>query len=371
MAIRTYDENGKKLYEVYLNGFNSRGVRIQKKRRGIETLRRAETIEFELKRELAQLREEKIPLRWEEWFDECMKRMRLEFMPSTIAGYETQVVKWVHPHWERLEIRTITKADVYDLIFHKCDEVKTQITRLNLLKRIKRLFQMAVEEGHLDRNPCIGIKIRVPEAVQKVLTATEAVVFLSEAKRAHHRFYPVWALALMTGMRSGELYALKWTDLDFEGRTLSVSRAWNSRCGFTSTKTRRSRVVPISDDLIGFLRERKLKHGAESEFVLPRLEEWEHGEQARVTREFCEGLGITSVKFHDLRATFITSLLARGESLARVMSMVGHSELKTTNGYFRKAGVDVQGGTDKLGYKLPLESGAMILSLVKSGDDAK
>lgn len=366
MAIRTYDESGKKLYEVYINGFNSRGVRVQMKRRGIETLRRAETTEFELKRELAQLREEKIPLRWGEWFDECVKRMRLEFQASTIAGYETQVVKWVHPHWEHIELRSIVKADVYELIFHKCAEVKTQITRLNLLKRIKRIFQMAVEEGHLERNPCVGIKIRVPEAVQKVLTATEADIFLREGK--HHRFYPVWAMALMTGMRSGELYALKWTDIDFDGRIILVSRAWNSKCGFTSTKTRRSRVVPVSDDLLTFLRERKFKYGAESEFVLPRLEEWEHGEQARVTREFCDGIGITSVKFHDLRATFITSLLARGESLARVMSIVGHSELKTTNGYFRKAGVDVQGGTDKLGYKLPQESGATILSLVKSGE---
>jgi integrase len=368
MAIRTYYENEKKLYEVYLNGCNSRGMRIQKKRRGIGTLRKAESVEFELKRQLAEKREEKIPLRWGEWFDECMKRMKLEFMPSTIAGYETQVVKWVHPHWENLELREITKADVYDLVFHKCAEISTQITRLNLLKRLKRLFQMAIEEGQLERNPCVGIKIRVPEAVQSVLTANEVDIFLREAKRCHHRFYPIWAMALMTGMRSGELYALKWTDIDFDGRTLSVSRAWNSKCGFTPTKTRRSRVVPISDDLVQFLRERRLKHGAESEFILPRLKEWKDGEQARVTREFCVGLGITSVKFHDLRATFITSLLARGESLARVMSIVGHSELKTTNGYLRKAGVDVQGGTDKLGYKLPQESGAMILSLVKSSD---
>ena len=205
----------------------------------------------------------------------------------------------------------------------------------------------------------------MPEAVQEVLTATEVDVFLREAMLSHHRFYPIWATALMTGMRSGELYALKWTDIDFEGRTILVSRAWNSKCGFTSTKTHRSRIVPISDEFIQFLRERKLKEGAESEFVLPRLKEWKDGEQAKVTRAFCEGLGITSVKFHDLRATFITSLLARGESLARVMLIVGHSELKTTNGYLRKAGVDVQGGTDKLGYKLPQESGAKILSLVK------
>lgn len=282
--------------------------------------------------------------------------MKLEFMPSTIAGYESQVVKWAHPHWKDMDLSTITKAHVYDLIFHKCEGLNTEITRLNLLKRIKRIFQMAMEEGHLDRNPCIGIKVRVPEPVQKVLTAVEADLFLREAKEVNHRFYPVWAMALMTGMRSGELYALKWTDIDLEARTISVSKAWNSKIGITPTKTRRSRIVPISGSLLVFLRERQMRHGAESEFALPRLEEWYGGEQARVTREFCVGIGITSVKFHDLRATFITNLLACGESLGRVMSIVGHSELKTTNEYFRKAGVDVQGGTDKLSYKLPNES---------------
>jgi len=364
MAVRTYIDDGKKLYEVYVNGFDSRGERVQRKRKGIETLRKAETIEFELMRELAKLKEEKVPLRWAEWFDECMKRMRLEMMPSTIAGYETQIKKWIHPHWANLEIRTITKSDVYDVIFNKCEGFRTQYTRRNVLKMVKRIFQMAVEEGMLDRNPSSGVSVRVSEVAQKVLTVTEVEIFLREASKSYHRFYPVWAMALMTGMRSGELFALKWTDVEFENRKISVSKAWSSKIGITSTKTRRTRIVPMSDDLLSFLKERKLKCGADSEFVLPRLNEWEHGEQARVTREFCEGIGITPIKFHDLRATFITSLLARGESLARVMSMVGHSELKTTNGYLRKAGVDVQGGTDKLGYKLPQESEATILSIV-------
>lgn len=208
---------------------------------------------------------------------------------------------------------------------------------------------MAAEEGLLDRNPCTGITVRVSEVAQQVLTATEVKVFLESAANCNHRFYPVWVMALMT-------------DIDFEGRTISVSRAWNSKCGITPTKTRRSRVVPIADELIVFLKEQKLQSDSSSEFVLPRLEEWEHGEQARVTREFCEGIGITSVKFHDLRATFITNLLASGESLARVMSIVGHSELKTTNGYLRKAGVDVKGGTDKLSYGLPKPMAGQVLN---------
>jgi integrase len=362
MAIRTYIENERKLYEVYVHGQDARGARVQRKRRGIETLRKAEGVEFELMRDLAKLREEKVPYRFHEWLDECLKRMKLILQPSSTATYEAQIKKWIYPHWLDKEIHTISKSDVFDLIFKHC-EFQTQYTRRNVFKMVKRVLEMAVEEGLLDRNPCTGIKVRVDETIQKVFTTAEAEKFLQEARRCHHRFYPIWVVALLTGMRSGELYALKWSDIDFDARTISVTKAWSSKCGITSTKTRRSRMVPISDDLLVFLKERKLQHGAESEYVLPHSKEWENGEQARVTKEFCIGIGITPIKFHDLRATFITNLLARGESLARVMSMVGHSELKTTNGYLRKAGVDVQGGTERLGYKLPREASGQLIPL--------
>lgn len=365
MAIKTIEKNGKKVYEVYINGFDSRGRRIQKKKRGIESLRKAETAEFELRRELAKLKEEKISFRWGEWFDQCISRMKIELQPSTISGYETQLRKWIHPHWNNVDLKEISKSDVYEVIFHKCESIPTAYTRRNILKMVKRIFQMAVEEGALDRNPCTGISVRVTETNQKVLTNAEVDIFLKEANLAYHRFYPVWVLALLTGMRSGELFALRWTDIDFEQKLISVSRQWTSKNGFCATKTRRSRIVPISDDLLKFLKERKLKVGSQSEFVLPRLKEWDHGEQAKVTREFCLLIGITPVNFHDLRATFITNLLARGESLARVMSIVGHTELKTTNGYLRKAGVELHGATDKLGYKLPYEVEAKVLELTR------
>ena len=224
----------------------------------------------------------------------------------------------------------------------------------------------AVEEGHLDRNPCLGINIKVPELDQKVLTASEVAIFLKEARISNHRFYPIWTMALMTGMRSGELYALRWTDVDLYARKISVTRQWTSKNGFGPTKTRLNRVVPISEELVKFLKELKLQRGND-EYVLPHANGWHKGEQARITREFCHAVGVTEVKFHDLRATFITNLLSRGESLARVMSIVGHNDLKTTNGYLRKAGVDVQGATDKLGYSVPEIPNGELISFPKGG----
>ena len=76
------------------------------------------------------------------------------------------------------------------------------------------------------------------------------------------------------------------------------------------------------------------------------------------------GPGITPVKFHDLRAIFITNLLARGESLARVMAIVDTLSLKPRTFISgKRERVDVQGGTIKLGYKVPKVQNAEVISL--------
>ena len=155
-------------------------------------------------------------------------------------------------------------------------------------------------------------------------------------------------------MRSGELFALLWSDIDFDSKLISVNKQWTSKDGIAPTKIRRGRFVPISDELLLFLKELKFK--AVGEHVLPRSREWENGEQALVTREFCQSIGVTPVKFHDLRATFITNLLARGESLARVMAIVGHTQIKTTNVYLRLAGVEIRGVADRLDQSAELQT---------------
>jgi integrase len=356
MSINQYVQNEQKYYEVYVNGFDSRGRRVQRRKCGIDTLRKAQLVEFELKRELAKLREEAVSWLWFEWFAECLKRMKVIHSPSTVENYEKVLKKWVCIRWDSLPLQNISKNMVHSLIYQEIDQRLTPNTKRTILKMIRRVFQMAVEEGLINRNPCAGIQVRVPETDSKVLSSAETEIFLKEARRTGHRFFPIWFVALATGCRSGELMALRWTDVDFGGLTLIVSKQWTSKAGFTPTKTQKARVVPISEDLARFLKELKLKEGSKNEFVLPHMPEWLNGEQARITREFCTSVGITPVKFHDLRATFITNLLSRGVPLAQVMAIVGHSQLKTTNCYLRKAGVEVKGVTDRLSYKLPEEA---------------
>lgn len=345
---------------MYVNGSDANGKRWQKRKKGIETLKKALAIEFELKRELANKKEEGSSYRFQAWFSQCMERMKYNNMPSTVINYTSLINKWVMPHWKDRDIATIKKSDVYDLVFIQCKAITAEWSQRNLIKTVKRVFQMAVEEGLIDKNPCLGITIRIPESIMKVLNPSEVQTLLTEAKITNHPFYPIWVFALLTGMRSGEMVALEWNDIDLENRLISVNKQWTNKNGLVlGTKTSKNRIVPISDELYQFLIELKLLRGTEKN-VLPFLKEWEHGDQARVIREFCIAIGITSVRFHDLRATFITNLLSRGESLARVMAIVGHSELKTTNCYLRKAGVELKGGTDKLSFKVPKLDGQII-----------
>ncbi len=363
MAIKPYTLNGKKLFEVYVHGAYMNGRRFQRRKRQIESIRKAEEVEFEFERELAKLKEEGVPIRWHEWQPKALSRMRMDFSESTARMYEMYLRKWVYPFWMNRDVKSITREDVYHAVHERFEAKFTPSSRKTLLKIVKRLLQMALEEGHIDRNPAVGVKVNVPEVEQKVLTNEEAKIFLTQAKLVNHRYYPIWIMALMTGMRSAELQALIWTDVDFEARTIMVSKQWNPINGNMPTKTKRSRIVPISDELLPFLKELKLK--SKGEWVLPKIPDWNPSMQSSITREFCLAIGVTSVKFHDLRATFITNLLSRGESLARVMSIVGHSQLKTTNGYLRKAGVEVKGGTDKLGYGIPSDVTGDVIQLVK------
>lgn len=368
MAIRNYvdQHTNQKLFEVYVHGHDHKGERIQRKRRGVETLRQAQVIEFELKRELARLKEAKSSPTWSEWVFECLGTMKLSYRPSTVYSYETTLSKWLEKPWGKRELKHITKTDVHELLHESLPAEVSPHTRKYVLKIIKRIFQVAVDYGHIDRNPCQGMTVKVPESEKKVLSNQEAAVLLREAKLTNHRFYPVWVMALFTGMRSGELYALRWIDIDLENRFIQVSRSWSSKNGFTSTKNQKTRMVPVSDGLLSFLKELKILRGRE-EFVLPHLPEWTRGDGADVTRSFCKSIGITPVKFHDLRATFITNLLSRGESLARVMAIVGHADIDTTNVYLRLAGVELKGGTDKLGYEIPKETNATIHQLPSFG----
>lgn len=130
----------------------------------------------------------------------------------------------------------------------------------------------------------------------EILTLAEIRKLLSEAKALNHAWYPVWALAILTGMRSGELYALTWQDVDWENHSINVNKSYNGRLkAIKSTKAGYWRTVPISPELKVLLQEIKATANAR-ETVLPRFWKWTKSQQARELRQFCIGIGIPELQ---------------------------------------------------------------------------
>lgn len=349
MAIKKIVENGKSKYEVIVKVRDKSGRQVMRRKRWFANEREARKAEFDL---LFELQGQKSKVTWTSWVEHVLERYRIEYRNSTYLNYKHIVEKWFIPPWSKMFLDEIKPSDVHKVIFQDAEQTASY-TKRGLLKIAKRIFNVAIEEGILVRNPAVGIKVRCADANQAVLNRNEIEILLRRARQDEHRFFPHWTLALLTGMRSGELYSLRWTDIDFVTGKINITKAWTKKNGEGATKTAKSRIYPISNESRKFLEELKLKYSKDSEYVLPRLWEWDQGDQAKVLKSYCEEIGITVIKFHDLRATFITQMLNNGVPLSKVMAIVGHSSLKTTQGYLRLSGKDVEGATEDLNIEIP------------------
>jgi len=350
MGIRRVIVNGKAKYEVVVKVRDKSGKQVTRKRRWFDSEKEARRTEVEL---LIDIQGFKDKVTWRKWIVHVLEKYRVEYRNSTYLNYKHILNKWFNPAWNDKFIDEIKPSDVHKVIFENAEQTASY-TKRGLLKIAKRVLNIAVEEGLILRNPAVGIRVRCPEANQAILNRSEIDILLREAQRTNHRFFTHWSLALLTGMRSGELYSLRWTDIDFATGKINITKAWTKKNGEGPTKTAKSRIYPISNECRKFLESLKTKADGR-EFVLPRLWEWDQGEQAKILKSFCEELGITPVKFHDLRATFITQMLNNGAPLSKVMAVVGHSSLKTTQGYLRLSGKDIEGVTEDLKISIPTE----------------
>ncbi|MGB6063577.1 MAG: site-specific integrase, partial [Desulfomonilaceae bacterium] len=191
-------------------------------------------------------------------------------------------------------------------------------------------FEKAVSWGMLEANPFRKVsKPKVREVLPAFFTEMDFRLFLSANKDKD--FGELCITALLTGLRLGELLSLHWKDIDFETKTLLVQ----NRDGFT-TKSKRSRVVPLSEVLFKVLLERKNQVRTESEFVFPnrfgqKLVETtiEHKFKVTVRRA---GLN-DKLHFHSIRHSFASALVMAGVSLYAVQKLLGHSTSKMTEIY--------------------------------------
>jgi integrase len=238
-------------------------------------------------------------------------------------------------------------------IFQKMKESGISMVHRRKMKHVlKSVFDFGIQTGQLptlQRSPTFEVILKKEEEKKpEILSIVEIQKLIQGAYAENHEWRRIWAIALLTGMRSGELYALTWKDIDWENKLISVNKSYNCRMrSIKSTKAGYWRQVPISSELEKVLREQQ-RETADGMHVFPRMWKWDLGQQAEVLRKFCYLHGLPSIKFHTLRACFATQMLRQGVEAARVMKICGWKELKTMQHYVRLAGIEIQGVTERL-----------------------
>lgn len=194
------------------------------------------------------------------------------------------------------------------------------------LSLLKRILQIGLREGWMIRNPFdLGdplISIANERQRERIVSESEEARLLAACchpQRLHLR--PIIICALYTGMRQGEILKLKWRDVDFTTRQITVQSM--------NTKTLRARLIEMPPIL-----ERELRRLHES--ARPEADTLVFGITDNVKRSFTaarNAAGLSDVRFHDLRHTAATRLV-RGElPLPEVGRILGHTQPKTTYRY--------------------------------------
>lgn len=203
-------------------------------------------------------------------------------------------------------------------------------SKKNYLNCLNGVFTLALEDEAIDKNPVIHIKKLIYTAPRiEPFTNTEVLKILEEAKKYPSKFRLFIAVGFFTGMRTGEIIALKNKDVDMVNRIITIN-ATRSRFGESSPKTIKSaRRVPILNRLYDLLRVRK--------FTYEYLLETQYHEPYRDCNVFLEkcwkpilkSLGIRYRRPYTMRHTYATNMLRRNLiTPLELASLMGHSSTK-------------------------------------------
>lgn len=211
----------------------------------------------------------------------------------------------------------------------------------NYLCILSRCLKSAMEWELLNQMPRIKL-MKVPPQKFDYLTVAETEELLGGVKDITHDMI---LLAVRTGLRFGELIALRWEDVDLEKAILTVSRNI-SREIEGSPKNNKIRTIPLSKSVIEMLNNRPKrsayifhdKKGMPLKYTCCRV---------RLKRR-CLKANMRVISWHILRHTFASHLAAQSNSVITIKELLGHSDIKTTMRYAHANFVMLQSAIESL-----------------------
>ena len=279
------------------------------------------------------------------WFENYAKPSIRE---STAEYYRNYIEKHIVPRIGKIKLRKLTTLDIPK--FYNKSRESGRVQRYEGMKdlglsnktirglhaMLRQCLEQAVTERLIPYNPAANCKLPPKEKKEMQIIPPEKLGdYLHVAKE--YGILPMFYLELTTGLRRGELLALRWTDFNIKEKCLTVSKSVSRgrrELRVTEPKTKNSvRTVYIDDEAVRLLVEDRKNHPF-SPYLFPSpVRGGMYGPDcvSRIHKKLLKRAGIEEhVRFHDLRRTFATMALQNGVDPKTVSGMLGHYSAEFT-----------------------------------------
>ena len=250
--------------------------------------------------------------------------------------YDIPINKYLKPHFgtkKLTEIKPIHVQHFFTLHLHLSQSV---LDKLHMI--LYSSFCAAIDNDYCEKNPVSFIRYKSNRSknLKQVYTVDEIDLV---KKFAYHNIPEVFFI-LETGLRRGEICGLKWDDIDFERKSVSVSRSIADQYGggvkVMPPKWNSYRELPLSPSAITFLEEKYIIN-KERGFVFPNNKGSVQSPSAlsqrlkRQMKYMAKNLNCKALTAHELRHTFGTDLRRSGKDIYTIQRMMGHKDINVTS----------------------------------------
>ena len=264
---------------------------------------------------------------WQETYDRHQSR------PTTYAAHNYVFKNHILPGLGNIPLSELTSEMVGEFLEERKRFGNHRRSGLGLseetMRHIHRLLQQcldqAIRDGLLTENPAKAFRYRKSTTVKaNIMTPLEMEDYLDAAERLG--YLPMFMLALMSGLRQGELIALKWSDLDIENRTLTIAENRAVVRRELVEYGNQTRTITLTPEVVDLLVMEHSKHPRSPlMFMHPAtLKPYSPQMVRRMHNEIIKEAGIDHIRYVDLRHTCAILALKNGTDAKELAQMLGH-----------------------------------------------
>jgi integrase len=285
-----------------------------------------------------------------EFLAEWLEATKSQLRPTTEYVYR-RYLKLLHPFLPPIKAKDLKPKQAEELLAKLGEQYKPGT--VSVCKRLlSTAFNRGVSWEIIAKNPFKGVRIRQEKPTYTVWTADQINAFLDAVryKCEHHNgnwsYYTAFMIAVHTGMRKSEILALRWSNVDIDGRQIYVRESIHELYGqhrkhVDDTKSKAgNRAIWIDDDLADELnaqlaRQRKKDEqmpAPPNDYIITtaQFRPIHPRNLTQMMFRTIEAEKLPRIRFHDLRHTHASLLLSTGISPKVIQDRLGHARIETT-----------------------------------------